>query len=388
MIPRNSTQQLLSDNTFEPLDNLVHCSVFREYVDQKFQSLEKEIYVNFSNMRQMLKKSIRHTLKTTSKAAIMFEVLPFDPFEFKVMQVFNHLLQSPSVAYQEKLKQMVFKHYFFKLEVHQRVKNDDLIDKIRKKEDWKVDIKNMEDFNDPPEFTYITKNYLTNDLYVVDSSTVSGCKCKSGCSKESECCPQLTKETFPYKVLKNNGRVVPRLNVSKKIVECGDLCECGPNCINRLTQKPRSVPLSLFKTEDRGWGVRAIQSINVGSFIIEYVGELIGQAEANRRPESAYLFDLNPDKRTDNRFYTIDAFEFGNLSRFINHSCEPNTHIWFVNTCGGRPENQKICIFSTKFIQKGEEITIDYCGGAEREKMDGDFIPCTCGSARCRGYVY
>jgi SET domain-containing protein len=66
-----------------------------------------------------------------------------------------------------------------------------------------------------------------------------------------------------------------------------------------------------------------------GSFILEYVGELIGQQEANKRAETAYLFDLNFDKREN--FYTIDAFKYGNLSRFINHSCEPNAQIWFVS---------------------------------------------------------
>lgn len=375
------------DNTYEPLDNLVHCSVFREFVDAKYRKLETDIFVNLSNMRQHLKKRIRETYSSLPKAAIMFEVLPFDPFEFKVYQVFYHLLDPLSDAYKEKLKELAFKHVFFRREIMQRLQNDEFHRAIREKEQVEIRFENLEDFDEPPEFKYITKNYLTNDLYVVEHSTITGCKCKGGCSKETDCCPQLMKETFPYKIHKTNGRVLPRLNISKKIIECGDLCACGVSCINRLTQKKRSTPLCLFKTKDRGWGVKAIQAITVGTYIIEYVGELIGQNEANRR-DSAYLFDLNHDNRQDNRFYTIDAFEYGNLSRFINHSCEANANIWFVNTCGGRPENQRICIFATKPIAKGEEITIDYCGGNERDKTDEDFIQCTCGSAKCRGYVY
>lgn len=72
------------------------------------------------------------------------------------------------------------------------------------------------------------------------------------------------------------------------------------------------------------------------------MGELIGQSEANSRAETAYLFDLNIDRRVDENFYTIDAFQYGNLARFINHSCDANSRIWFINNCNGDPKNQKL----------------------------------------------
>ena len=42
-----------------------------------------------------------------------------------------------------------------------------------------------------------------------------------------------------------------------------------------------------------GWGVRALQTIPQGTFICEYVGELISDAEADVREDDSYLFDLD-----------------------------------------------------------------------------------------------
>lgn len=52
----------------------------------------------------------------------------------------------------------------------------------------------------------------------------------------------------------------------------------------------------------------------------------------------------------------IDATIKGNISRFINHSCDPNaeTQKWTVNG------ELRIGFFSTRTIQPDEEITFDY----------------------------
>ena len=43
-------------NTWEPLENLVSCTVFRDFIAQKFKSLELDIYVNVVNSKQRQKK--------------------------------------------------------------------------------------------------------------------------------------------------------------------------------------------------------------------------------------------------------------------------------------------------------------------------------------------
>lgn len=59
------------------------------------------------------------------------------------------------------------------------------------------------------------------------------------------------------------------------------------------------------------------------TFINEYIGEVINQHEMMKRMESQlyknnnYMVQLKYDE-------IIDATCKGNISRFINHSCDPN----------------------------------------------------------------
>ena len=62
-----------------------------------------------------------------------------------------------------------------------------------------------------------------------------------------------------------------------------------------------------------------------GTFLLEYVGEVLDYNEFLRRSkqyakgnnEHYYFMALNADE-------VIDATFKGNISRFINHSCDPN----------------------------------------------------------------
>ena len=42
----------------------------------------------------------------------------------------------------------------------------------------------------------------------------------------------------------------------------------------------------------KGWGVRSPKSLMKGSFICEYIGEIISDSDADRRLNDTYLFDL------------------------------------------------------------------------------------------------
>lgn len=65
--------------------------------------------------------------------------------------------------------------------------------------------------------------------------------------------------------------------------------------------------------------------MSVGNFIIEYVGEVLNRAEfkkrvkqyAREKEEHYYFMALKIDE-------IIDARYKANVSRFINHSCNPN----------------------------------------------------------------
>ena len=147
------------------------------------------------------------------------------------------------------------------------------------------------------------------------------------------------------------------------------------------SRAPRNPWLVLRRSKIQGRGVFARRDIPKGTRLIEYTGERISNAEADRRYEDekmgrhhTFLFILN--SRT-----VIDAAVGGNISKYINHSCDPNCVAWI--------EGQHIWIDAEKDIRAGEELAYDY---------EYDFLPdytiedlelykCECGSRKCRGTI-
>lgn len=128
-----------------------------------------------------------------------------------------------------------------------------------------------------------------------------------------------------------------------------------------------------------GLGAFALRPIRKGTRIIEYVGERISQAEADRRYDDTQ-FDhprvllFNVDDET-----AIDAAVNGNEARFINHSCDPN--------CSAVTQRGRIYIWAIKNIRRGDELTYDYNltrEGIADEEVHGRYA-CHCGAPTCRG---
>lgn len=110
--------------------------------------------------------------------------------------------------------------------------------------------------------------------------------------------------------------------------------------------------------------------------MIEYVGEVIDDKTCEERlwkmkrcgETNFYLCEINRDM-------VIDATYKGNKSRYINHSCQPNTEMqkWTIDG------ETRIGIFASRDIRKGEELTYDYQFvqfGADQD--------CHCGAVACR----
>ena len=120
-----------------------------------------------------------------------------------------------------------------------------------------------------------------------------------------------------------------------------------------------------------GWGVYAAQPIEEDTRIVEYKGELVSQAEASRR-EGRYL----PRQRiwlfTINTRWARDAAVGGNIARYINHACHPNSYVEIYG--------HHIWILASRGIRKGEELTYDY----NTDGVAG--IPCQC-RPRCRRII-
>ncbi|KAI4337862.1 hypothetical protein L6164_016231 [Bauhinia variegata] len=165
-------------------------------------------------------------------------------------------------------------------------------------------------------------------------------------------------------------------------IECVQgTCPCGDLCSNQEFQKCSYARLKWFKCGKKGYGLKALEHISKGQFLIEYVGEVLDNfTYEDRQREYAlkghrHFYFMALDKHE-----VIDASAKGNLGRFINHSCDPNclTEKWTVNG--------EMCIglFALRDIKQDEEVTFDYnyvrVFGAAAKK-------CYCGSPQCRGYI-
>lgn len=236
----------------------------------------------------------------------------------------------------------------------------------------KIQVINDVDFDAPPEdFVYVNSNVAGEGVVIPDEPMVF-CNCADGCSYKSECCGKLMQSRFAYR----SNRSI-RIPTGVPIFECNSKCSCPPDCPNRIVQQGRKHKLNIFKTHDgRGWGVRTEKYIPEGHFICEYTGEIITFEEAERRGTeydsagNTYLFDLDFNN-VDNNF-TIDALHYGNIARFINHSCDPNCGIWALWSDCQDPNFQKIIFFSLRPIESGEELTIDYLNGKIIDGNDND----------------
>lgn len=111
------------------------------------------------------------------------------------------------------------------------------------------------------------------------------------------------------------------------------LCRAGDRCQNQSFDRRMYPSMVERRIDGKGWGLVTLEFIPAGSFIIEYVGELINRKEFERRIQ---VMQQTKDEHyyflTLSRELMIDAGPRGNSSRFINHSCEPNceTQCWQV----------------------------------------------------------
>ncbi|CAG9853837.1 unnamed protein product [Phyllotreta striolata] len=211
--------------------------------------------------------------------------------------------------------------------------------------------------------------HLKENLYKTDRS---GCKE----AKKMLCDCFLTQEELDNNDYGCGEECLNRL----LLIECGNLCTVGDRCTNKRFQKNLFAPVEVFNTEKKGLGLRAAANIPFGEFILEYVGEVLNIDEFEKRAEGYsqdqnihyYFMALRADA-------VIDATMKGNISRFINHSCDPNaeTQKWTVNG------ELRIGFFSTRTILAGEEITFDY----RFQRYGKEAQKCYCGASICRGWL-
>lgn len=132
-----------------------------------------------------------------------------------------------------------------------------------------------------------------------------------------------------------------------------------------------------------GRGVYATAPIKKGARVLEYLGDRITHAEADRRyakkrDDDGHTFLFIASQRT-----VIDAGVRGNDARFINHSCNPNCETAIIEL-GGR---NRVFIDAIRNIKPGEELGYDYqlTWDSTDDPAELALYACRCGARQCRG---
>ncbi|KAJ6651826.1 hypothetical protein lerEdw1_016443 [Lerista edwardsae] len=227
----------------------------------------------------------------------------------------------------------------------------------------------------PSNFHYIAQDIISESLAIPVTEWVrrQHCTCSRICSANK--CPCILR-SYGYRY-NRTGHVVETFNWWKHyshIYECHVLCVCPRACPNRVVQRGLRTQLQLYRTPNKGWGVRTMQDLLRGTFICQYFGELICSADSQEREDDTYYYSV---EGKDEQYY-IDGRFYGNIGRFLNHACDPNVMALRVSV---DHEIYGIAFFTDRAVHAGEELVFDYGHSYWEYKGPG---ACKCNSPKCR----
>lgn len=250
------------------------------------------------------------------------------------------------------------------------------LDVSMKKEGVPVFVFNDLDQNhDPLYYEYLVKTIFPP--YVFHSSgSDSGCACVQGCTDDCFCAMK-NGGAIPYD---QNGLL---LKGKPLVFECGNFCQCPPNCRNRVAQKGVRNRLEVFRSRETGWGVRSLDLIQAGSFICEYAGIVL-------TGEQVSVFTMNGDSlvhpsRFSNRWaewgdlsqiyadyvqpsypsippldFAMDVSKMRNVASYISHSLSPNVLVQFLLYDHNNILFPRLAVFAMENIPPLKELSLDY----------------------------
>ncbi|XP_060676823.1 histone-lysine N-methyltransferase SETDB1-B isoform X3 [Hemiscyllium ocellatum] len=157
-------------------------------------------------------------------------------------------------------------------------------DITRGAEDVPLSCVNEIDTTPPPQVAYSKERIPGEGVFInTHADFLVGCVCTDGCKDRSKCaCLQLTTQATACnpggQINHNAGYQSKRLDecLPTGIYECNKQCKCNEGmCTNRLVQHGLQVRLQLFKTQNKGWGIRCLDDIAKGSFVCIYAGKIL-----------------------------------------------------------------------------------------------------------------
>jgi len=151
-------------------------------------------------------------------------------------------------------------------------------------------------------------------------------------------------------------------------------------------------------------GLQTSERLPADTFVLAYIGELIGETEMARRDalrrehrqRHSYAMRVDEVMGADTLTTIIDPTvrvsrrrrplaEWcgqGNVARFVNHSCAPNMRRVL---CRYEHAAARVAFFTTRAVDVGEELTYFYDNRPMRDEGGGEATECRCGAPECRG---
>jgi SET domain-containing protein len=145
-----------------------------------------------------------------------------------------------------------------------------------------------------------------------------------------------------------------------------------------MRSMPPAPGLSVIASSIHGYGVRADRRFAAGERVIEGDGVTYQQSDDF---DDTYALVLPAHDGAGGEDHDADPvyFDLVDQTRWINHSCEPNTAIesgWDART--GAVAAWWVAL---RAIEPGEELSYDYAFLGELAE------PCNCGAPSCRGLI-
>ena len=206
-----------------------------------------------------------------------------------------------------------------------------------------------------------TNRFVSRKMRMLEEDDVQQCSCKTARPQGAICCDARCE------------------NVQGKMECLIGFCSRSKRCGNMRLQRMQWCPaLRVVPSGERGLGLAVTERTPARSFLLEYLGEVLNEAEKAKRME-AYA-------RSGRHFYVmglpggyyLDSAVYRSVGAFINHACTPNAvaEFWTVG------KEDRVAIFTTAALEVGEEVTLDYGWGTAAR-----LTVCVCASRFCRALM-
>ncbi len=215
---------------------------------------------------------------------------------------------------------------------------------------------------------------------------------------------------LPY-LSARNGKIVQLRAAAPVVFECGPWagCPAGAACTQAGSQLPRRARLELFRTAERGWGVRSLDMIPQFGHVADYYGEVFPAAAfeaavgAGRSEE--YAMDMAPraglavggeegeedaeaeaaaraaaEAAAPAPTHVICGLKQRNVSASLNHSCAPNCSVQPVLSHHHDAAQPRVAIFASEDVPPMTELCFDYGRAYVAAHFAGG---CRCGTLGC-----